>query len=121
MPNVDINLTGKSIDDNFLESGLELFFQEVIMCLSLDMGDLWGHVDFLNLKKYVFNKNISPSEVNKYVHDYILHNTSMSMSYDWNVETIFAKSEKENDVIYIQFSINSKGEKYTTQFILNML
>jgi hypothetical protein len=121
MPTVDINLTGTSIENNFFESSLELFLQEVAMCLSLGMTDFWGHTDYLNLQKYVFNKNISPSEVNKYVHEYILHNTSLSMSFDWNVETKFIRFPNESDILLIQLSVNSKGEKYTTNHLISML
>jgi hypothetical protein len=121
MPNVDINLTGNSIEKNFFENSLEMFLQEVTMCLNLKMTDFWGHIDFLNLQKYVFRKNVSPSEVNKYIHDYILSNTSLSMSYDWSVETHFFSNERENDVLYIRFSVKSNGEKYSTQFLISML
>jgi hypothetical protein len=118
MPNIDINLLGTNIENNFFEHSLELFFQEISMCFNLKLTDFWGHINFLNLQKYVFSKNISASEVNKRVHEYILHNCSMSMSYDWNIETSFLKSQRADDLLYIKFNVNSNGESYTTQFIL---
>ena len=118
MSNIDLNLLGDSVETNFFNDNLELFFQEVTMAFNLQLTDFWGHTDFLNLQKYVFSKNISPGEVNKYVHNFILHNTSMSMSCDWNVETSFLKSQQDKDLLYIKFEVNSNGEKYTTQFII---
>ena len=114
---MDINLLGNSLETNFLDDNLELFFQEVMMCFNSNMTDFFGHIDFLNLQKYIFSKGLTTGEVNKYVHDYILHNCSMSMSYDWNVETSFLKSQKDNDLLYVCFSVDSNGEKYSTQFI----
>ena len=120
MPNVDINLLGNSTETNFFDDNLELFFQEVMMCFNLKLTDFWGHVNFLNLQKYVFSKNVTHAEINKQVHDYILHNCSMSMSYDWSVETSFLKSQQDKDLLYIRFNVNSNGEKYTTQFIIGL-
>lgn len=111
--------TDGNIDNNFTDDPFHLFIQELSMIFSLDETDFYGQPRVLNLKKYVFSKNLSNSQINNEIKSFVIDNCEHSNSLRWDIDTKFIKTNENRDVVYIVFNIYANnGQVYTNQFVI---
>lgn len=117
---IDANLYGTGIDDNFFDTSLDLFFQELEIVFQLRIDDIYAYPIVLNLRKYVYSKKVSNAEVQQEITDYVKENCEHSSYFQWNVTVDFIKStETVTDVMYIKFDIYTNGGVRKRQFIIS--
>lgn len=117
---IDLALnTDGSLENNFTDDPFHLFIQELAVIFSLDETDFYGFPRVLNLKKYVFSKNLSNNQISDEIRKFVIDNCEHSAYMKWDVNTNFIKTPDSRDIVYIIFNIyKNNGEVYTDQFVI---
>lgn len=111
--------TDGSLDNNFTDDPFHLFIQELAVIFSLDETDFYSYPRVLNLKKYVFSKNLSNNQVSNEIRKFVIDNCEHANSMKWSVSVNFMKTPENRDVLYIVFNIyKNDGDVYTDQFVI---
>jgi hypothetical protein len=115
---IDLNLIPYDKSSILLENRLELFFQELAVIFDKKVTDFYGTPYCLNLQKYLFSRYVSTREVSHEITKYVIENCYNQQFFKWNVDVSYLQTEKQTDILYIKFNIESDGEKYTNQFLI---
>ncbi len=121
-----IDLTLDDTDDNVankyanvIDNKLALFLQEIEIMMKLAPKSIWGVATYLDVRRYVFNKFITTSQIKVAVTSYVNKECASSKYFNWNVtcETVNTGGNI-GDLIYIQFIIEAGGDQGETHEIV---
>lgn len=117
---IENNLFGTSIEDNFFDQNIDIFFQELEMIFQLQIDDVYGSQKVLNLRKYVMQKKISNYQVENEIRNFVMEHCYQSRNFIWSVKVDFIKTESSpNDVMYVQFNIKVGDGVRKRQFVIS--
>lgn len=102
-----IDLTLDGVDDEpIIDTPFELFLQEIELALTLYANEIWGVTDTINLKRYVFNKYVSVTQIRNEIKAFIDKHAAHAGVYQYNVSVELILGEL-SDMLYIAFSVMS--------------
>ncbi len=116
METIDINLhTGyipEGHDRDVLEreshlitNSVELFFQEVEMCVKTSLPEVWNLPKAVDIKRYVFNKFITVTGIRNELLNYINENCSQSPNVEWDLKVMLEEGPDGKDIVFIIVSV----------------
>lgn len=107
-------------DENIIDNPVALFFQELDMCMNLDRWDFYMRPFVIDLKKYVFSKNISNNTIASQIRQFVLDNCAHAVYHTWDIEVNIVQGNDNRDILYIVFDVHVDGEVFTNQFVISI-
>lgn len=114
---LDLNLYGDSKESNIINSGLELFFQEIDIAMKSAPNEIWGIASGINLGRYVFNKYVTLTQIRNEITNHIGNNCQHSTLFQYSI-TADSINADSKDMIYITMKVESEDQQYTQKFLL---
>lgn len=113
---LDINIFNP--DTPIINSGLELFFQEIAIAVKVGPGEIWGVYDSIDISKYVFNKYVTINQIRNEIETFIGNNCSQSVNFVYNVDAQLLNVE-DKELIYIEVKVYSDDNaEFINKFLL---
>lgn len=109
-----------STDSNIIDTPVALFFQELDMVMNMDKSDFYMFPFAIDLRKYVFTKNISNRTIAGHIRQFVLDNCAHAGYFTWDIEVNIIKGSDDKDILHIIFDVDFNNETYTNQFVVGV-
>ena len=116
---IDLNIYGNGIENNIVTNPLQLFFQEIELGIKTMPGEIWGTVDAINLKKYLFSQFVTMNQIKNEISSFIAYNCAMASAFQYTVDAEIINIDGK-DLIYIAVRV-PKGDNsgdFVQKFLL---
>lgn len=108
MEYIDLNIYGTGIENNIITNPLHLFFQEIELGIKMMPGEMWGSVDAINLKKYLFSRFVTMNQIKNEIASFIATNCAHASEFQYTVDAEIINIDNK-DLIYIAVRV-PKGD-----------
>lgn len=99
--------------DGILDDPFELFMQEIELAFTIYVSEIWNITGDMNLKRYIFSRYVSVSDIRNEIKSFIDSNSQFSMNFQYNIGVEIIPSDR-GDMIYITFDVKSDEKTYQT-------
>ena len=120
---VDINLYDDS-DTIVITNPAHLFLQEIELAVKISTNEIWGVMDYIDLRRYLFSQYITLNRIKNDLMSYISTHCVHSSQFNWNVDAEIYKDETTGKellhiIVYVD-DVASDGEvkKYVQKFAI---
>lgn len=115
---IDLNLeVSDDRNKNIITNPLELFLQEIELLMQLAPTDIWGVNEGIDLKRYIFNKYVTLTQIKNEIKTYIGKHCQHAQYFQYNVSAEMINVENK-ELLYIVMRINSGQDIVNKKFLL---
>lgn len=119
---IDLNLHAGEPDqilDNLITNPLHLFFQEIELAIKINLGEIWGVKNSINLKQYLFNRYITTNQIKEEISNFISKNCQHAADFVHTCDVEFLKIDNKN-LVYILVKVydNENNHEFINKFLV---